>query len=83
MCDHRGTLIAIKNPEIRLQGPKVPEAFATTSGRPWLIDIFAVPFWVVVSAIVPAVMATILLLLDAQESVDETTSRSMGGDVHA
>lgn len=58
------TWIAMMIPEIRLEGPAVPAEFSTTTGRPWLVDLLAVPPWVIVAAIGPAIMATILLFLD-------------------
>ena len=47
-----------------LTPPPIPEEFTTTTGRAWVVDIFAVPTWVIFGSIVPAIMATILLFLD-------------------
>ena len=58
------TLIAMQYPEVNLERPAVPEKIQTTSGRPWLVDIFAVPMWVIFASIGPAILATILLFLD-------------------
>ncbi|MCO6439601.1 MAG: HCO3- transporter [Nitrococcus mobilis] len=44
--------------------PQVPETFATTTGRPWLVDLLSVPTWAIFATIIPALMATILLFLD-------------------
>jgi hypothetical protein len=50
---------------IHIDGPEVPLAYdATTSGRPWLVDLFAAPLWVRIAAIVPAIFAAVLLFLD-------------------
>jgi hypothetical protein len=58
------TLLAMGFPGVPLSVPKVAESFATTSGRPWLVDIFSVPTWVIFASIGPAILATILLFLD-------------------
>jgi hypothetical protein len=58
------TLLALQFPEVKLSTPAVPDAIEPTSGRSWLVDIFAVPTWVIFGSIVPALLATILLFLD-------------------
>lgn len=58
------TWIALSFPSIELAAPKIPEEFGTTSGRPWRVDLFAVPTWAIFASAVPALMATILLFLD-------------------
>ena len=58
------TLVALALAEIRLESPAIPDTFGTTSGRPWLVDLGAVPPWAIVATIGPALMATILLFLD-------------------
>lgn len=58
------TAFALNFPEVKLSNPKVPETVATTSGRPWLVDLFAIPTWVIFASIGPAILATILLFLD-------------------
>ena len=58
------TAFALNFPEVKLSTPKVPETIGTTSGRPWLVDLFAVPTWVIFASIGPAILATILLFLD-------------------
>ena len=58
------TVVAMLFPAVQLSTPKVPESMGTTSGRPWLVDIFAVPTWVIFASIGPAILATILLFLD-------------------
>jgi hypothetical protein len=42
----------------------LPATFATTSGRPWLIPLLALPVWARWAAALPAVLATVLLFLD-------------------
>lgn len=58
------TLFALYFPEIQLSTPKVPDTIGTTSGRPWVVDLFSVPTWVIFASIGPAILATILLFLD-------------------
>lgn len=58
------TVVALIFNEVELSTPKVPETIETTSGRPWLVDIFSVPTWVIFATIGPAILATILLFLD-------------------
>ena len=47
----------------------IPTTFATTSGRPWLIPLLDLPVWARWSAILPALMATVLLFLDQNITV--------------
>ena len=42
----------------------VPEVFGTTTGRPWLVDIFAVDNSVKLLTVFPAMMAFVLLFMD-------------------
>lgn len=58
------TLVALGLPEIRLEVPGIPERFGTTDGRPWRVDLFALPTWAIFACLGPALMATILLFLD-------------------
>lgn len=59
------TLLAFGMPAIHLDGPNVPlSADGTTSGRPWLVGIWAVPILVKIGAVVPAFFAAVLLYLD-------------------
>jgi hypothetical protein len=58
-------IVAFSFPWISVQGPVLPPSFeATTSGRPWSVDIFAAPPWVILASVVPACFAAILLYLD-------------------
>eukprot|EP00968_Pinguiococcus_pyrenoidosus_P010707 scaffold848_cov247-Pinguiococcus_pyrenoidosus.AAC.23 len=65
---------------VHLSGLQMPLTFATTSGRPWLVDIFAVPMWARLAAVVPAIMSTILLFMDqvgeSLQSEDHARDRS-------
>lgn len=42
----------------------MPTTFATTSGRPWLVPLMDLPVWARWGALLPALMATVLLFLD-------------------
>jgi hypothetical protein len=58
------TVVALQFPEVNLSTPTVPEVIEPTSGRNWLVDILDLPTWAIFAAIVPALLATILLFLD-------------------
>ena len=58
------TLVAFQLHEVDLDVLPAPDSFGTTSGRDWLIDPFAAPMWVRFAAIIPAILATILVFLD-------------------
>ncbi len=58
------TMLALSFPEVKLNTPVVPETISTTSGRPWLVNIFELPTWAIFATIGPAFLATILLFLD-------------------
>lgn len=58
------TVVAILMHEVPRSHAQVPETFGTTTGRPWLVDMFSVPTWVWAAAIVPAILAVVLLFLD-------------------
>ena len=58
------TLVAFQLHEVDLDVLPAPDSFGTTSGRNWLIDPFAAPMWVRFAAIIPAILATILVFLD-------------------
>lgn len=58
------TVLAANFPSVSLSTPAVPETLGTTTGRPWLVDLMAIPTWAIFATIIPAVMCTILLFLD-------------------
>ena len=62
---------------VELEAPAIPAEFATTTGRPWMVDLFAVPTKVILYSIVPALMATILLFLD-----QNITTRIVNAPMH-
>lgn len=78
------TLVAVAFPGIELNRPAVPESLSTTSGRPWIVDIFAIPTWAIFASIGPALLASILLFLDQNittrlvNSPDNKLKKGMG-----
>ena len=58
------TGISIWLKEVFLDVLPAPDKFGTTSGRPWLVDLTAVPMWVRWAAAGPAVFVTVLVYLD-------------------
>lgn len=58
------TLVAIAMNEVPRSHAQVPETFGTTTGRPWMVDMFAVPTWIIFASIIPAILAVVLLFLD-------------------
>lgn len=58
------TILALSFPQVHTSTPTVPDEIRPTVDRPWLIDIFSAPTWVIWASIIPAILATILLFLD-------------------
>lgn len=58
------TVVALQLPDLSLPGAAIPAQLGTTTGRPWLVDLGALPSWAIAASLLPAVMATILLFLD-------------------
>lgn len=54
---------------VALPSLNMPAKFATTSGRPWLVPLTDLPVWARWAAILPALMATVLLYLDQNITV--------------
>jgi HCO3- transporter family len=61
--------VATKRYSISLPMLSVPAILSTTSGRPWLVDIFAVSNKIKLLCIFPALMATVLLFMDQNITV--------------
>jgi len=55
--------------EAALPALAIPQTFATTSGRPWLVPLADLPVWARWGAFFPALMATVLLFLDQNITV--------------
>lgn len=58
------TAVAVLLHEEGLPPLVVPDTFTTTSGRPWLVDLWSVPTWVIFASIAPAFLCTVLVYLD-------------------
>ncbi|MFT4976900.1 MAG: mannitol/fructose-specific phosphotransferase system IIA component (Ntr-type) [Myxococcota bacterium] len=63
------TALALSFTSVPLETLAVPDEVRTTSGRPWLVDIFATPMWARWGAALPAVLVSILLYLDQNITV--------------
>ncbi len=72
------TLFALSMPEIQVQRAAMPESFGTTTGRPWLVDMFSLPLWLILGCIGPALLVTVLLFLD-----QNITTRLVNSPLHA
>lgn len=51
-------------PSVELPVLSVPSTIATTSGRPWLIDLWGVPPWLIAAAALPGALVAVLIFLD-------------------
>jgi hypothetical protein len=49
---------------IALPSLAAPQAFGTTSGRPWVVGLGTTPVWARWAAVFPAIMASLLLFMD-------------------
>lgn len=58
------TAVAVFLHEEGLPALAMPDTIATTSGRPWLVDLWSVPTWVIVGSALPALLCTVLVFLD-------------------
>lgn len=58
------TAFSLLYADVPFKRPEVPEELATTTGRPWIVDLMSIPTWAIFATIIPALMATILLFLD-------------------
>ena len=58
------TIVSVRLHEVFLDVLPAPDAFGTTSGRPWAVDLLAAPVWVRFAAAGPALLATVLVYLD-------------------
>jgi len=57
------TLVAALLHEVDLKVLNAPQSVATTSGRPWLVNLFGLPAWVYVATLIPAALITVLMFL--------------------
>ena len=58
------TIVAVWLHEVFLDVLPTPDTFGTTSGRPWSVDLLAVPVWARFAAAGPALLVTVLVFLD-------------------
>jgi len=72
------TLFSLGMPEIPVERAAIPEVFGTTTGRPWLVDMFALPGWLILGCMGPALLVTVLLFLD-----QNITTRLVNSPLHA
>lgn len=72
------TLFALSLPEVSVQQAAIPETFGTTTGRPWLVDMFALPGWMILACAGPALLVAVLLFLD-----QNITTRLVNSPLHA
>ncbi|MDP3276360.1 MAG: sodium bicarbonate transporter family protein [Deltaproteobacteria bacterium] len=56
-------------PDVSVPALRMPMTFATTSGRPWLVDLFGVPQWIWFAAAVPGFLVALLVYLDQNITV--------------
>ncbi|TFJ88653.1 hypothetical protein NSK_000222 [Nannochloropsis salina CCMP1776] len=54
----------------------IPDSFSTSLGRPWLVNIFALPIWARWAAFIPALMSSVLLFMDQNITVRLVNSPS-------
>ena len=69
LCGVGAATLAKTRYGVELPMLSVPTILSTTSGRPWLIDIFAVSNKVKLLCVFPALMATVLLFMDQNITV--------------
>ncbi|MCQ4363974.1 sodium bicarbonate transporter family protein [Mycobacterium gordonae] len=72
------TIFALTLPEVKVADVAIPDHFGTTTGRPWLVDMFSVPVWLIFACLGPAILVTVLLFLD-----QNITTRLVNSPSHA
>ena len=58
------TLVAVFLREVDISVLPIPDHFQTSSGRPWRVDLLVVPMRIRLAAIIPAVLAVVLIFLN-------------------
>ncbi|KAL3691849.1 hypothetical protein R1sor_005500 [Riccia sorocarpa] len=51
-------------PGVRIPELPIPAGVATTSGRPWIVPLFSIPWWLIFASAIPAALLTLLVFLD-------------------
>jgi len=72
------TMFALSMPDVSVQQAAIPAEFGTTTGRPWLVDMFALPGWMILACAGPALLVAVLLFLD-----QNITTRLVNSPLHA
>jgi hypothetical protein len=72
------TIFALSMPEVTVQQAAIPEEFGTTTGRPWLVDMFALSPAMILACAGPALLVAVLLFLD-----QNITTRLVNSPLHA
>lgn len=72
------TLFALAMPEVSVQQAAIPEEFGTTTGRPWLVDMFSLSPALILACAGPALLVAVLLFLD-----QNITTRLVNSPLHA
>ncbi len=57
-------VFAFTFPQVRLERLAVPDRLGTTTGRPWLVDLFSVPRWIWLGAALPALFVALLMYVN-------------------
>lgn len=72
------TLFALSMPEVNVQQAAIPAEFGTTTGRSWLVDMFALSPLMILACAGPALLVAVLLFLD-----QNITTRLVNSPLHA
>jgi hypothetical protein len=87
LCDYGITLAVIvmsavayigRNQGVHIDKLQTPNTFGTTSPRPWLVDLSALPIWAVFVAIIPGFIITVLFAFDHNISSLMAQAREYG-----
>jgi len=63
------TLVAVALHEVQIETIAVPDTFAPTADRAWLVNPMEAPTWIIGASTIPAVLVSILLYLDQNITV--------------
>ncbi|MDD9971721.1 MAG: PTS sugar transporter subunit IIA [Myxococcales bacterium] len=58
------SMVALRLGEVALTTLEAPDSIGTTSGRPWLVPLDAIPLQIRLAAAVPALLVSVLVYLD-------------------
>ncbi|TWT37545.1 Nitrogen regulatory protein [Posidoniimonas corsicana] len=71
------SIVAFNLDEVFLDTLQAPDQFGTTSGRPWLVDLWAAPPWLRLAAAAPGLLIAVLIYL-----VQNITARLVNSPDH-